>query len=77
LSKDGALVVGGDVDPDLLELATIWRRGSSRGTRSSIPLIDLLPQPTAAEGMSYAFVIGARYVERIAASVGLGLEVAT
>jgi hypothetical protein len=26
--KDGSLVIGGDVDLDLLELATPWRRGS-------------------------------------------------
>jgi hypothetical protein len=67
-SQDGALVVGGDMDPDLLELATIWRRGSPRGTRSSTLLVDLLPQPATAEGVSRAVVIGALYVERIAAA---------
>jgi hypothetical protein len=37
-SQDGALVIGGDEDPDLLELATIWRRGSTRGYVSIIIL---------------------------------------
>jgi hypothetical protein len=64
------------VDPDLLELATIWRCGSSRGAGSSTPLVDLLPQPAAAEGMSCTLVVGAQYVERIMASEELGLEVA-
>jgi hypothetical protein len=75
-SQDGALIVWGDVDPDLLELVTIWRRGSTRGTRSSTLLVDLLPLLAAAEGVSCALVIGAQYVERIAAGAKLGLEVA-
>jgi hypothetical protein len=39
----GALVVGRDADPDLLELADVWRRGSSRSAWSTTLLIDLLP----------------------------------
>jgi hypothetical protein len=42
-SKDGALVIGGDMDPDLLELPAAWRRGSSHGTGRSTLLVDLLP----------------------------------
>jgi hypothetical protein len=64
------------VDSDLFELATTWRRGSPRGTRSSTLLVDLLPQPVAAEGVLRVLVIGARYVEWIAAGKKLGLEVA-
>jgi hypothetical protein len=75
-SQDGALVIGGNVDPDLLELATIWRRGSSCGTRSSTLLVDLLSQLATAEGVLHAFVIEARYVKWIAAGTKLGLEVA-
>jgi hypothetical protein len=62
-SQDGALVIGGDMDLDLLELATIWRRGSPRGTRSGTLLVDLLPQSASAEAVSCALVVGARYVE--------------
>jgi hypothetical protein len=75
-SKDGALVVGADVDPDLLELVTVRRHGSSRGTGSSTLLVDLLPQPAAAEGVSCTLVIGARFVERIVTYAELELEVA-
>jgi hypothetical protein len=73
---DGTLVVGGDMDPDLLKLTDIWRCGSSRAARSSTFLVDLLPQRAAAEGMSRALVIGAWYVERIALGARLSLEVA-
>jgi hypothetical protein len=64
------------MDPDLLELATIWRHESLRSTGSSTPLIDLLPQSAAVEGMSCALVIDARYVERITVSTELGFDVA-
>jgi hypothetical protein len=74
LSQDEALVVGGDVDSDLLELAAIWRCGSPRGARSGTLLVDLLPQSAIAEGVSRTLVIGARYVKRIAADAKLGLE---
>jgi hypothetical protein len=66
----------GDMDLDLLELAAVRRCGGSRGVGSSTLLVDLLPQPAAAEGMSCALVIGARYIEWIAACTELGLEVA-
>jgi hypothetical protein len=69
------MVVGGDVDPDLLELTIIWRRGSSHGMGSSMLLVDLLPLPAAVEGVPCALVLHAWYVEQIAVSVGLGLEV--
>jgi hypothetical protein len=75
-SHDGALVVGGDLDPNLLELTVICRRGSSHGTGGSTLLVDLLLQPAAAVGVSCNLVIGARYVEQITASAELGLEVA-
>jgi hypothetical protein len=64
------------VDPDLMELTTVWRRGSSRGTGSSTLLVDLLPQLAAGEGVSCALVVGARYVEWITVSAELGLDVA-
>jgi hypothetical protein len=74
-SLHGTLVIGGDADPDLLKLANIWRRGSSRAARSTMLLVDLLLQPVAAEGVSHTLVIGARYVERNAVGTRLGLEV--
>jgi hypothetical protein len=40
-------------------------------------LVNLLPQPAAAEGVSCTLVIGARYVQRITVYVELGLKVAT
>jgi hypothetical protein len=64
------------VDPDLLELAAVWRHGSPRGTRSDTLRVDLLPQPASVEGVSCTLVVGARYVERVTANVELGLEVA-
>jgi hypothetical protein len=70
------LVVAGDVDLDLLKLTDVWRRGSSRAARSGTLLVDLLPQPAAAKGVSRTLVIGAWYVERITAGARLGLEVA-
>jgi hypothetical protein len=72
LVKDGALVIGGDVDPNLMELAAVRRRGTGRSTL----MVDLVPQPAAAEGMSCALVVGARYVERIVACTELRLGVA-
>jgi hypothetical protein len=39
-------------------------------------LVNLLPQPAAAEGVSCALVVGARYAEWITVSAELGLEVA-
>jgi hypothetical protein len=69
------LVVRGDADPDLLKLVDVWRRGSLRVTRTSTLLVDLLPHSVAAEGVPRALVIGARYVEMIAAGTRLGLKV--
>jgi hypothetical protein len=42
----------------------------------STHLLDLLPQLLAMEGVSRALVIGARYIEQIATSTRLDLEVA-
>jgi hypothetical protein len=69
------LVIGGDANPDLLKLTNVWKRGSSHAVRSSTLVVDLLPQPATAKGVSRVLVIGAQYVERIAASVRLDLEV--
>jgi hypothetical protein len=77
LTKDGSLVIGGDVDSNFQKLTTARRRGSSRGTGSSTLLVNLLPQPAAAEGVSCTLVIGARYVQWITVYVELGLKVAT
>jgi hypothetical protein len=73
---DRALVIGEDMDSDLLELVAARRRGISHGMRGSTLLVDLLPQPAAAEGVSCALVVGARYAEWITVSAELGLEVA-
>jgi hypothetical protein len=73
---DGNLVIGGDVDPDLVKLTDVWKCGSSRAARGSTLLVDLLPQSAAQEGVSRTLVIGAWYVERIATGVRLSLEVA-
>jgi hypothetical protein len=72
---DGALVIGGDVDLDLLELTNDLRCGSSRASGSNTLPVDLLPQSATAEGVSRALVIDARYVKRIAEDAELGLEV--
>jgi hypothetical protein len=40
---DGTLVVGRDEDPDLLELANVWRHRSWHIAMSTMLMIDLLP----------------------------------
>jgi hypothetical protein len=47
------------VDSNLLELATIGRCGSSRTTGKPLS-VDLLLQATTTEGVSCAFMVGAR-----------------
>jgi hypothetical protein len=42
LPPNGTLVVGRDTDPDRLELADVWRRGSSHAAWSTTLLVDLL-----------------------------------
>jgi hypothetical protein len=71
-AKDGARVIEGDVDPDLLKLAVIRRRGSSHGMGEPL-LVNLLPQAAATEGVSCALVEGPRYIELIAMGVRLRL----
>jgi hypothetical protein len=69
-TEDGTQVVAGDVDPNLLKLATIRRCGSSRVTGEPL-LVNLLSQ--AAATMPCALVVGARYVERVTTCARLGL----
>jgi hypothetical protein len=58
-----------------LELTDVWRHGGSLTAQSIVLQIDLLLQSVATEGVSCAFVVGARYVERVATGTRLDLEV--
>jgi hypothetical protein len=61
MPQNGALIIGGGVDLDLLELAAIRRRGSPHGTRSGMLEVDLLLQSATAEGVSLLMVLTTKF----------------